>query len=56
MKKLLSKTILALLTILLMWCVISTVEVMVDREPNAEYSSWNFWTLLVEECDTNELA
>lgn len=47
MKKLLSNTFCVLCTIFLVWCVISTVEVVTKNlELNPQYSSINLWGLL----------
>lgn len=45
--KILSKIFTLILTLLILWCLVSTVEVTAkNSKPNPQYSSANVWVLL----------
>ena len=60
MKKLISDIVLAINLALILWVIISTLEVWSKNlKPNPEYSQFNCYSIFIEMCegdDTNELA
>ena len=52
MKNILSKILIAISTLLILWCAVSTIEVVSkNTNPDPQYSSMNLWVLLFADED-----
>ena len=57
MKNILSKITTVICTIFLLWCAVSTIEVVSkNTEPNPQYSAINLWIILFAEDEPTETA